>query len=122
MATKFANSDVIDGAFKVIKSNANILTVCKGDPATRAAAITSSKLADVVVSASDFTIAASSANRKVTVGAQNSVSIDANGSAEAICICDGTRLLFKTTCTKQALTSGNKVNIPAFKDVINAPS
>jgi hypothetical protein len=122
MATEFANSDVMDGALKIIKSNANILTVCKGDPDTRAKAITSSKLADIVVSASDFTIATSGTGRKVTVGAQNSVSIDANGSAEAICICDGTRLLLKTTCTKQALVSGNKVNIPAFKDVIGAPS
>lgn len=120
MATKLAHSDVMDGALKVIKSNANILTVCKGDPTTRAQAITSSKLADIVVSASDFTIAASGGGRKVTVGAQNSVSIDANGSAEAICVCDATRLLLKTTCTKQALVSGNKVNIPAFKDVIGA--
>lgn len=118
MATKVVHADVMDGALKVIKSNANILTVCKGDPDTRAKAITSSKLADVVVSASDFTIAASGTGRKVTVGAQNSISVDSTGSAEAICICDGTRLLLKTTCTKQALTKGNKVNVPSFKDVI----
>lgn len=123
MATKYAHDDMIDGALKVIKSNATLLTVCKGDPATRAAAVTSSKLADIAVSTSDFTIANGSAGgRKVTVGAQNSVSVDTTGSAEAICIVDGTRLLFKTTCTKQALTSGNKVNIPAFTDTIGDPA
>lgn len=122
MATKFENTSVMDGALAVIRTSATTLTVCKGDPDTRAKAVTSSKLADIAVSDSDFTIAASGAGRKITVGAQNSVSIDANGSAEAICICDGTRLLLKTTCTKQALTSGNKVNIPAFKLAIAQPT
>lgn len=123
MATKAAHDDMIDGALKVIKSAANLLCVCKGDPSTRAAAAVSSKLASIAMSASDYTIANGSSNgRKVTVGAQNSVSVDANGSAEAICLVDATRLIFKTTCTKQALTSGNKVNIPAWKNTIADPT
>lgn len=122
MATKYEHTDCMDALLGVIRTSATILTVCKGDPATRAAAVTSSKLADIAVSDSDFTIAASGTGKKVTVGAQNSVSVDANGSAEAICICDATRLLLKTTCTKQALTSGNKVNVPAFKLAVAQPT
>lgn len=122
MATKYEHTDAMSACLKVIKTSAATLTVCKGDPDTRAKAFTSSKLADIAVSDSDFTIAASGTGLKVTVGAQNSVSIDASGSAEAICVVDGTRLLLKTTCTKQALTSGNKVNVPAFKLVMSQPT
>lgn len=122
MATKYEHTDVMSAALKVIKASAATLTVCKGDPDTRAKAFTSSKLADVAVSDSDFTIAASGTGLKVTVGAQNSVSIDASGSAEAICVVDATRILLKTTCTKQALTTGNKVNVPAFVLKIAQPT
>lgn len=120
---KLVHDDVLDGALKVIKSNANLLTVCSTQPTTRAQAITSYKLASIAVSASDFTIAnGSSTGRKVTVGAQNSVSVDTTGSAEHVALVDGTRLLLVTTCTKQALTSGNKVNIPTWKDTIGDPT
>jgi hypothetical protein len=122
MATKYEHTDVMDAALNLLRASCVTLTVCKGDPDTRAKAYTSSKLADIAVSDSDMTIAASGTGRKVTMGAQNSVSVDANGSAEAICIVDATRLLLKTTCTKQALTSGNKVNIPAFKLAISQPT
>lgn len=120
---KSIHDDVLDGAFAVIKSNANLITVCSSEPTTRSQAITSYALASVAVSSADFTIAnGSSGGRKVTVGAQNSVSVDASGSAQHVAIVDGTRLLLVTTCTKQALTSGNKVNIPAFKDEIGDPT
>lgn len=125
---KIVHDDVLDGALKVIKSNANLITVCTSQPTTRSQAINKLasagyKLASIATSASDYTIGnGSSGGRKVTVGAQNSVSVDSNGSAQHIAICDGTRLLLVTTCTKQALTAGNKVNIPAFKDTIADPT
>lgn len=120
---KSVHNDVLDGALAVIKSNANLITVCSSEPTTRSQAISTYKLASVAVSASDFAIAdGSSGGRKLTVGAQNSVSVDTSGSAEHVAIVDGTRLLLVTTCTKQALTSGNKVNIPSFKDTIGDPT
>jgi hypothetical protein len=126
---KAVHDDVLDGALKVIKSNANLITVCTTQPTTRSQAIkkiasSGYKLASIATSASDYTIAAgaSSNGRKVTVGAQNSVSVDSNGSAQHVAIVDGTRLLLVTTCTKQALTAGNKVNIPAFTDTISDPT
>lgn len=124
MATKFAHNDMLDGSLVIVKSNANLLTVCKGNPATRAAAAVSSKLASVAVSAADFTIASGSSSngRKVTVGAQNSMLVDSTGSAEVVCLVDAARLILKTTCTKQALTKDNKVNVPAWKDTIADPT
>jgi hypothetical protein len=126
---KSVHDDVLDGALKIIKSNANLITVCTTQPTTRAQAIgapasSGYKIASIAVSTSDFTLAAgaSSNGRKVTVGAQNSVDVDSTGSAEHVAIVDGTRLLLVTTCTKQALTKGNKVNIPAFTDTISDPT
>ena len=128
---KSVHDDVLDGALKVIKSNANLITVCTAQPTTRSLAINvvggspaGYRLASIATSTADYTIAngSSSNGRKVTVGAQNSVSVDATGSAEHVAIVDGTRLLLVTTCTKQALTLGNKVNIPAFKDTIADPT
>jgi len=126
---KAVHDDVLDGALKVIKSNATLITVCTTQPTTRSHAIKAPassgyKLADIAVSAADFTIGngASSNGRKVTIGAQNSVDVDTTGSAEHVAIVDGTRLLLVTTCTKQALTQGNKVNIPAFSDQIGDPT
>ena len=126
---KIVHDDVLDGALKIIKSNANLITVCTSQPTTRSQAIkvlasSGYKLASIATSASDYTIAngASSNGRKVTVGAQNSVEVDSTGSAQHVAIVDGTRLLLVTTCTKQALTDGNKVNIPAFTDTIGDPT
>jgi len=127
---KSVHNDVLDGALKVIKSNANLITVCTAEPTTRSLAINvvggspaGYRLASIATSTADYTIAdGSSGGRKVTVGAQNSVSVDATGSAEHVAIVDATRLLLVTTCTKQALTLGNKVNIPAFNDTIGDPT
>src|SRR5512139_1160657 len=114
MATKFVHDSVMDALLAKVKTSAAKMTVCKSDPTTYSQAITSYKLADVSVSDSDFTIADSGTGRKMTTGAQNSISVDSTGSAEAVCVVDASKILIKTTCTKQALTKGNKVNIPAF--------
>lgn len=124
MATKFINDSVMDGALKVIASVAlskAAMYVCKGDPATFSAATSSSALATVALSsASDITTADSGTGRKLVVAQMASVSVAASGSAEAICIVDDTKLLLKTTCTKQAIAKGNKVTIPTFTYKITA--
>lgn len=98
MATKFVNDAVMDALLNLVKTSAAKMTVCKSDPTTYSQAITTYKLADVSVSDSDFTVADSGTGRKMTTGAQNSVSIDDTGSAEAICVVDGSKILIKTTC------------------------
>jgi hypothetical protein len=76
----------------------------------------------VAANAADFTIAdGSSGGRKVTVTKQDSVSVDDSGSAQHVALCAAAAVLLVTTCTKQALTKGNKVNIPAFKDTLGDP-
>jgi len=120
---KFIHDDVLDAALNIIKTNANIMTVCNAQPTTRAEAIGSMALADVPVATGDFTLANGDTNgRKITVAAKSGVTVDVTGTATHIAICDGTRLLLVTTCASQLLTAGNTVNIPTFDDEIADPS
>ena len=119
---KFANDLVMDAALDKVATG-TILTVCTSQPTTRTEAVTTYKLADVVVDSGDFVKAnGDTSGRKLTVGAQTDVPIDTSGTALHVAICDGSILLYVTTCTSQALTSGNTVTVPAWDIEIADPS
>lgn len=105
----------------------NIMTLCNAEPTTRTQAVTTFALADVTLTpgngGGDFTIANGDTNgRKVTVTAQSAVPVDVTGTATHVAICDGTRLLFVTTCGSTALTSGGTADIAAFKIEVADPT
>lgn len=111
---KFTADAVLDAALDKI-ATATILTVCSAQPTTRTEAVTTYKLADVVVDSGDFTKAdGDTSGRKVTVAAQSAVPVDSSGSATHVALCDGSTLLHVTTVTSQALTAGNTVNVAAY--------
>jgi len=57
--------------------------------------------------------------RKLVIAEQTGLDVTASGDANHVVISDGVgTLLLITTCTTQTLTSGNKVDIPAFEDEI----
>lgn len=120
---KSVHNDVLDGAFDVL-DQANLMTVCSAEPTTRTEAVTTFALADVAMTVnSDYTKAdGDTSGRKVTVAAKSGVTVDASGTATHVALVDGTRLLYVTTCTSQALTSGNTVNFPAWKVEIADPT
>jgi len=112
---KFVSDAVLDLLLDGI-STGTILTVCNAQPTTRTEAVTTYKLADVVIDGTDFTKANGDVSgRKVTVAQQSTVLIDTSGTATHIAICDGSNLLAVTTCTSQALVANasNTVTIPA---------
>ena len=118
---KKADDTVLDGLLNII-DNATRMVVTSAEPANFAG-IAAVALADVTLDSGDFTDAnGDTSGRKVTIGAQNAVPVDASGTATHICLDDGTTLLFVTTCTSQALTSGNTVNIPAFDIEVADPT
>lgn len=120
---KSVHDNVLDGAFDVL-DQADLMTACNAEPTTRTEAITTFKLADVaVVPNTDFTKAnGDTSGRKVTVAAKSAVPVDTTGTATHVALVDATRLLYVTTCTSQALTSGNTVNFPAWKVEIADPT
>lgn len=96
-----------------------LLTVCSTQPTTYAEASSTYKLADVTLTAGagngDYTLANGDTNgRKLTVAAQADVAIDSDGTAQHVALCTGSVLLYVTTCTSQALTSGGTVSVPAW--------
>lgn len=123
---KYANDDVMDAALDEIATG-TILTVCSAQPTTRTEAVTTYKLADVTLTTGDgngdFTIGNGDTNgRKISIAEQADIPVDSSGTATHVAICDGSRLLLVTTCTSQALTSGNTVTVPTFDDEISDPS
>ena len=121
---KSVHNDVLDAALNYLKNNVDLMTVCSSEPTNLTEATSTYKLASVAMGTSDFTVGEGSPNgREVAVGAKNSVSVDSTGSAEHIALVDsGTNLLYVTTCTKQSISSGNKVNIPTWDIRIADPS
>lgn len=114
---------VLDAAFSEISTNCNLMTACSAEPTTRTEAVTTYALADAVMSSGDFTTAnGDTSGRKVTVAAQAGEAVDTSGTATHVALVDGTRLLYVTTCTSQALTSGNTVDFSAWDIEILDPA
>lgn len=121
---KQAPDPVMDAAFDYIDQS-NIMHVCSAEPANYAG-IAAVSLASVAVTPdTDFTKANGDVSgRKVTVAAKSGVSVTASGTATHIVLARSTdsTLRYATTCTSQALTAGNTVNIPAWKVEIADPT
>jgi len=112
---KSVHDDVLDGAIDVLDQG-DLMIACSAEPTTRAEAVSTYALADAtMVADTDYTKAnGDTSGRKVTVAAKSTITVDATGSANHVAVVDATRLLYVTTCTSQALTSGNTVNFPAW--------
>jgi len=121
---KSVHDDVLDGALNIIRNTANKLTVCRAQPTTYAEANATYKQAEVAVDSGDFTIADDASGRKVTVAQQADISITDSNNATHVALVDSgnSKLLYVTTCTEQALTSGNTVTVPAWKINIQDPT
>jgi hypothetical protein len=122
---KFAPDTVLDELPNRVATGTRQV-VCSGQPANFAG-IAAVALADVTMTAGsgngDYTVGDGDTNgRKVRVEQQSAVPIDASGTATHISIDDGSTLLYVTTCTSQALTSGGTVTIPAWDIEIADPT
>jgi len=122
---KFANDLVMDAAIDYIDQS-DEMNVCSSQPTTYTEAITTFSLADVAMTPdTDYTKAnGDTSGRKVTIAAKSGVTVDASGTATHIALTRAadTSLRYVTTCTSQALTLGNTVNIPAWDIEIADPT
>lgn len=114
---KTVDDSVLDGALNILKNGVTQEAVCSAQPTTYAEATATYKLAlKTGLSASSFTgpVNGDTNGRKITVNANAGVTVDTGGTAIYIALCSASVLLYVTTCTSQALTSGNTVTIPAW--------
>lgn len=122
---KAVATEVYDAALNNVKNNANKMVVCSAQPTTFAEANATYMLANVAMASGDFTVGAGDVSgRKVQIAAKSGVTVTNSGTATHVAVIDTTNSLLKlvTTCTSQALTAGNTVNIPTWKDEIQAPT
>jgi len=118
---KYQNDLMLDAAFDWVRARVTGISVCSTQPTTYAQAYTTYALAKTAITSTGLTVADSTTSgRKMTVAAKSAVSVTASGTAAHIALfgSTGSTLLLVTTCTTQALTSGNTVNIPSWKDNI----
>ena len=109
------------GTHSYVRVRATRVTVLNAQAGTYSSAYNTSQTTVLarsnVITSTDFTLAdGDTSGRKITVAAQSAVSVIRTGTASHVAIVGstGSTLLMQTTCTTQALTTGNTVNIPAF--------
>lgn len=131
---KRTSTAMLDKALDCIKTGSGVvgpcnkMVVCSAEPTNFTEANTTYKLAEVTMTGTDFTLAtgdgAGNTPRKVTSASKSGVSVAVSGTATHVAWIDTANsvLLEVTTCTSQALTSGNTVTIPAWKMELGAPT
>lgn len=120
---KWANDLVMDAALDYI-AGATAMHVCTVlDSTPTRTEVLAASLANVTMAGGDYTKAdGTTSGRKTTVAAKSGISVGTSGNAENIALIDGTVVRYVTSCTTQALTSGNTVNVPAWAIEIADPT
>lgn len=123
---KQLHDSALDAAYDVL-DQANAVHVITGYALddTRATVIAASLATVAMTVNTDYTKAdgaGGAGSRKVTMAAKSGVSVATTGTATHVALIDATNVLLATTCTSQALTSGNTVNIPAWTHDFSVPT
>jgi hypothetical protein len=97
--------------------------VCSAQPTTYAEAATTYQLATQAVTGGNYAKAnGDTSGRKNTCSPAAGTSIANSGTANHVAVTNGTDLRLVTTCTPQALTSGNTVDIGAIVHEVQDPA
>lgn len=110
---KWQNDLMLDAALDYLTTNGTEYYVCTAQPIDRANAIATAVVANMTPAYSAKADGAVS-GRRVTIQAESGISVTADGTATHLAICSGTALLYVTTITSQAVTTGGTINVPAW--------
>lgn len=117
---KLVADAVLDAALDKIGTSTRMV-ICSTQPANFAG-IAAVNLGQVVMAGTDFTKSDGTSGRKTTVVAKSGISVTATGTATHLSLDDGVTLLYVTTITSQALTSGNTASTGAWTVEIADPT
>ena len=119
---KYQNDSMLDAAFEWVNDRVTRINVCSTQPTTYAEATSTYMLAQTAaITSTEITLANGDVSgRKMHVASQTGLTVAASGTAAHVALTGstGSTLLLVTTCTTQALTTGNTVNVPSFDDEI----
>lgn len=122
------NDAVLDAALNYIADNGDRIDICATQPTTYAEATSTNSLGTTTLTLGagngDYTLANGDVSgRKLTVAAQTGISITSTGTADHLAITNGTdTLIYVTTITSQAVTSGNTADTSAWDIEIEDPT
>jgi hypothetical protein len=124
---KLASDATIDGGLDYIAANAKLVWVFTTNPITdyTEASATYNITTGKAITSTHFTKANSTGaggGRKITIEQQSSLNVSTSRTAGHVAVTSSDTLMYVTTCTTQALTSGNKVTIPAWRVDISDPT
>ena len=122
---KSIHSLVIKSALSYIKDNCSYMYVCSEWPSTAAMASNTEMLASASFTSTQMTVSAAASGAHLTMSAINSINVSTTGNAQHIALVyvgAASKVLCVITCTSQALTAGNTVNVPAWSYTINDPT
>ena len=111
---KYQIDAMLDAALDYISTNAIEIYVCTTQPTTYAEASSTYALTSVEAPTFQAVGAGDVSGRKLAVDAEVDATITASGTALHVALCSASVLLYVTTCTSQALTSGGTVTIPTW--------
>lgn len=119
----------LDAAYDVVDQadTVRVLTTYALDD-THATVVTNTLASTAMtVDTGDYTKAdggAGAGSRKITMAAKSGVSVGTSGTATQVALTrtSDTSVRLVTTCTSQALTSGNTVNIPSWTHEFSVPT
>jgi hypothetical protein len=127
--SKLVADAVLDAALQYLEDNVDFISVCESTCTTYEHAHSNKGTGTGKALASSGTPtftgpADDTSGRKTTIDEEANITVDISGDAEEICLCDvgSTALLYKTSCTLQALVAANTVTIPAWKISIADPT
>ncbi len=127
--SKLVDDLVLDAALQYLEDNVDWISICEATCTTYEHAHSNKGTATGKVLAHSTTPtftgpADDTSGRKTTVDEEAAMTVDISGNAEEVCLCDvsATKLLYKTSCTLQALTAANTVTCPAWKIGIADPT
>jgi len=104
---------MLDAALAYISSNATQLFVCSGQPANYAG-IAAVALTGGATPGFQSPANGDASGRKLAVDEEADIPVTASDDATHIALASADTLLYVTTCTSQALTSGNTVTVPTW--------
>ena len=126
---KMVGDGVLDAALNYIKNNCDQLSVCADTPTSYALATTAGNVRLAIktgLTTTNFTgpVDGDTNGRKFTINQQSTFDVTNSGNAThvALTYSGGSELLYVTTCTTQALLSGNTVTVPAWSITISDPT
>ena len=120
--SKWVNDAALDAALDWI-ADANLMVLCSQQPSNRTEAVSTYALADAILAASDFTKADGDVSgRKLTIGAQSAIEVDASGTGNHVALCNGSDLVYVTICTDKVVDSGGTVDFGAWDVELADPS